>query len=175
MKKLIAIGLLCLFTYHLLRNHVAEWAVVHCHNHVLPPHSDGQRVIIKLPISLPYTAEWQSDGNHQLIRNQHEFYNIVEQRYENDTLYTVLQSNQAARDQFFALADMVQQETEVSSPASDLLKLLKNLSDYYYFSTSGQAVEAVFYTCAVSKMAVCARACYLSPVSSIPTPPPQVA
>lgn len=174
MKKLIAIGLLCLFTYHLMRNQVAEWAVLHCHNHTLPQHPGGQQVVIKLPVSLPYTAEWQSDGNHQLIRNQNEFYNIVEQRYENDTLYTVLQSNQAARDQFFALADMVQQETEAPSPVSGLLKLLKSLSDYY-FPTSWQAVKAVFYIGAVTQTTGYKSACYLSPVSSILTPPPQVA
>ncbi|WP_250630307.1 hypothetical protein [Rhodoflexus caldus] len=173
MKKLIAIGLLCLFTYHLLRHHAAEWLVWHCHNHVLPQYS-GQKVVIKLPVSLPYTAEWQSDGNHQLIRNRNEFYNIVEQRYENDTLYTVLQSNQAAREQFFALADMVQQETEAPSPVSSALKLLKNLSDYYFFA-SLSVIEVIFYTSSTIQTAGYVGVCYCSPVSSIPTPPPQAA
>ncbi len=87
--------------------------------------------VVKLPISLPYTSSWEnSDGQDGLIRDGDSFYNVVHQRYANDTLYTVLKTNQNARDQFFALADQMQQlDAEQSAPKSPLGYLLKLLQE----------------------------------------------
>ena len=58
------------------------------------------------------------------------FYNVVRQHYANDTLYTLLKTNQSARERFSDLADQFQQlnndQEATQSPLSRLLKLLKD-------------------------------------------------
>ena len=69
-----------------------------------------ERITLKVPLALPYGTTWNNDSPEGLIRYEGDFYNIVEQRYENDSLYTVMQANLSAREHFFALADRIQQE-----------------------------------------------------------------
>lgn len=69
-----------------------------------------ERITLKVPLALPYGTTWNNDSPEGLIHFEGDFYNIVEQHYENDSLYTVMQANLSAREQFFALADRIQQE-----------------------------------------------------------------
>ena len=87
--------------------------------------------MVKLPISLPYTADWENpDGQDGLVQDGDEFYNIVHQQYANDTLYTLLKTNQNARARFVDLAEQLQQlndeQAVPKNPLSQLLKLLKD-------------------------------------------------
>lgn len=87
--------------------------------------------MVKLPISLPYTASWENpDGSDGLVQDGNEFYNIVHQHYANDTLYTLLKTNQNAKERFDSLADQLQQlDDEDSSPGTPGGRLLKLLKD----------------------------------------------
>jgi hypothetical protein len=54
-----------------------------------------------MPVSLPYATAWEdTSGKEGLIQHGDHFYNIVEQRYQNDTLYTTLKTNISAREHF---------------------------------------------------------------------------
>ncbi|GAB3543899.1 hypothetical protein GCM10027577_13560 [Spirosoma fluminis] len=101
-----------------------------------PVEADDQWKVVKLPISLPYTASWENtDGQDGLIQDGDNFYNIVSQRYVNDTLYTTLKTNQNAKERFFELAEQWQQlsddQTPPKSPLSQLLKMLKHRLNTY--------------------------------------------
>ena len=92
--------------------------------------------LIKLPLSLPYVSHWENeDGKAGLIQDGKEFYNVVHQRYENDTLYTLLKTNQNAKERFFELVDQLQQFTENTdqpeSPKTPIGRLLKLLKDRF--------------------------------------------
>ncbi|GAB3969344.1 hypothetical protein GCM10028806_15320 [Spirosoma terrae] len=90
--------------------------------------------LLKLPLSLPYVSPWENeDGRAGLIQDGNEFYNVVHQRYANDTLYTLLKTNQNAKERFFELVDQLQQFTDNTdqsespkTPVGRLLKLLKD-------------------------------------------------
>ena len=69
-----------------------------------------ERITLKVPLAIPYGTTWNNDTPEGLIHYEGDYYNIVEQRYENDSLYTVMQANLSAREQFFALAERLQQE-----------------------------------------------------------------
>ena len=135
--------------------------------------------VVKLPISLPYTSSWDNpDGQHGLIRDGDAFYNVVHQQYANDTLYTLLKTNQNARDRFFDLASQMQQlDTEqaaTKSPLSRLLKLLQERITTYLLPTSWQLSQPV-----ASLLTVCAGAfapllTYGNVNLSCPAPPPKV-
>lgn len=102
-----------------------------------------QTVKMHLP-TLPYNTTWQNtDGQDGLIRHGDDFYNVTEQRHENDTLYVTLKTNQHARDRFFELANMIQEITDQStdSPESPLSKALKLLNDLLKVYLPNTAME----------------------------------
>ncbi|CCH53137.1 hypothetical protein BN8_02209 [Fibrisoma limi BUZ 3] len=129
-RVLLAIGLLLLLLYHTIGVSVAVWCFEESYEVTSPVSSGDEWKVVKIPISLPYTMSWENpDGQTGLVQEGDEFYNIAHQRYENDTLYTVLKTNRNARDRFVELADQVnqlvnQESAPAKHPLSGLLKLL---------------------------------------------------
>lgn len=69
---------------------------------------EDEQIVIKVHASLPYTGNWEeSDPEQKCFKVGEEFYNVVERRYENDTLYFTLQRNLNARDKFDALSTIM--------------------------------------------------------------------
>ncbi|HOY03878.1 MAG TPA: hypothetical protein PLO67_00675 [Saprospiraceae bacterium] len=69
---------------------------------------EDEQIVIKVHASLPYTGNWEeSDPEQKCFKVGEEFYNVVERRYENDTLYFTLQRNLNARDKFDALSTIL--------------------------------------------------------------------
>ena len=131
MKALTAVGFLGLLLYQLVGLPLAVLTFEQSYESATPTRLADEWKLVKLPISLPYTNSWENpDGQAGLVRDGDEFYNIVHQRYANDTLYTLLKTNQNARERFFDLADQLQQldtaQKATQSPLSRLLKLLKD-------------------------------------------------
>ncbi len=92
---------------------------------------EWQTLKMHLP-TLPYNTTWKNaEGQEGLIRHGDEFYNVTEQRHENDTLYVTMKTNQTARDRFFELADQIQELTDQTSqlPDSPIGKAVKLLSE----------------------------------------------
>ncbi len=113
-----------------------------------PVSADDEWKMVKLPISLPYTNSWENpDGSAGLIRDGNQFYNVVRQHYANDTLYTLLKTNQNARARFFDLAEQLQQydndQEPAKSPLSQLLKLLKDRLTTYLLPSVWQLAQPI--------------------------------
>jgi hypothetical protein len=130
-KSFVAIGFLTLLLYHLIGLPLAVLTFEQSYELATPVSLADQWKIVKLPISLPYTTTWENtDGQDGLIQDGNDFYNIVRQHYANDTLYTLLKTNQSAKARFFDLADQLQQlnndQQATQSPLSRLIKLLKD-------------------------------------------------
>ncbi len=149
-----------------------------------PVMQNDEWIVVKVPISLPYTASWQNtDGQQGLIRMGDQFYNITEQKYANDTLYTVMKTNIGARDRFFALADEIKQivdrditeSQQQKSPFTQVVKLLNQWAKVYLpFSSENLFLNPSFLIANSSKSS------YISPFCSqlsypVLTPPPEFA
>lgn len=136
MRSLTAIGFLVLLIYHLIGLPVAVLTFDQSYESAAPVSGVDRWKLVKLPIALPYTAAWENpDGQEGLIQEGDEFYNIVHQQYANDTLYTLLKTNQNARERFVELAEQLQVlntgQTAPKTPLGRLLKLLKDrLTNY---------------------------------------------
>lgn len=66
------------------------------------------QIEIKMHAPLPYTSNWEeTDPVQKCFKLGDEFYNVVERRYESDTLYFTLQRNLNARDKFDALSSIL--------------------------------------------------------------------
>ena len=134
MKSFAAIGFLILLLYHLIGLPLAVLTFEQSYESATPVSLADQWKIVKLPIALPYTSTWENtDGQDGLIQDGNDFYNIVRQHYANDTLYTLLKTNQSARERFADLADQFQQinndQPATRSPLSRLLKLSERPAD----------------------------------------------
>ncbi len=70
--------------------------------------ANDEQIEIKVHASLPYTGNFEeTDPVQKCFKLGEEFYNVVERRYENDTLYFTLQRNISARDKFDALSSIL--------------------------------------------------------------------
>ncbi|GAB4035177.1 hypothetical protein [Spirosoma gilvum] len=132
MKTLTAIGFFVLLLYHWIGLPLAVITFEQGYESAAPISANDRWKVVKLPISLPYTSGWENaDGHEGLIQEGDEFYNIVHQRYANDTLYTVLKTNQNAKERFFDLAEQLQEMggDDQALPKTPLGRLLKLLSE----------------------------------------------
>ena len=126
----------------MLGQSVSVWCLEAFYNTPESSLLSDERITLKVPLALPYGTTWNNDSPEGLIRYEGDFYNIVEQRYENDSLYTVMRVNLSAREQFFALADRIQQEFghDINKAGNPLEKSSKVFSTAikHYLSTRRQ-------------------------------------
>lgn len=144
----------------------------------LASNADAYKVV-KLPISLPYTSSWDNpDGQDGLVRDGNNFYNVVHQQYANDTLYTLLKTNQNARDRFFDLANQMQQldteQTATPSPLSRLLKLLQERITTYLLPTNWHLSQPVASIQTTRTGCTSPLLAYGSVDLACPSPPPKL-
>ncbi|MDI9876451.1 hypothetical protein [Flectobacillus rivi] len=90
-----------------------------------------------MPIALPYSGDFANLTKHEgLIEYQGEFYNIIEQHYSNDTLYTKIKTNNKAKQKYQSLSDdfslqFSDNHSSKSTPLKKALELCKSLSSSY--------------------------------------------
>ncbi len=70
--------------------------------------TNDQQIEVKIYAPLPYGTNWEEiDPIQKSFKKGDAFYNMVERRYVNDTLYFTLQRNLNAHDAFDALSTIV--------------------------------------------------------------------
>lgn len=68
-----------------------------------------EQISVKIYAPLPYGANWEEeDPIQKIFKKGDAFYNVVERRYVNDTLYFTLQRNLNAHDAFDALSSIIE-------------------------------------------------------------------
>jgi hypothetical protein len=94
-------------------------------------------MVVKIPISLPYQTDWEAPREVEgELRQGDEFYQMVDQKMENDTLYTTIVADQNARDRFFDLANQVSEHlSDEPEKAPAKSKLIQTLVKEYCAST----------------------------------------
>jgi len=98
-----------------------------------------ETVVVKIPINLPYQTDWVSaeevDGS---VRQGDEFYEMKSRKVENDTLVTVMVKDRNARENFFDLAEQVNEHlTDEPGSTPVKTKLINTLVKEYCAQSSG--------------------------------------
>lgn len=98
-----------------------------------------ETVVVKIPINLPYQTDWVSaeevDGS---VRQGDEFYEMKSRKVENDTLVTVMVKDRNARENFFDLAEQVNEHlTDEPGTTPVKTKLINTLVKEYCAQSSG--------------------------------------
>ena len=99
-------------------------------------YSQEETVTIKIPFNLPYQSEGKTFERLQgEFQHQGEFYKLVKQKVENDTLYVVCIKDKKEKKIFNFMADMVKFSTDLPT-SSQNMKLLSSLIKDYIPSVS---------------------------------------
>ncbi|MBA4853157.1 hypothetical protein [Emticicia sp. BO119] len=135
MKKIASIGLLLLLLYNMFGLTITMLFFETNYRTNSNVIFDDKWKIIKIPTTSK-DVHYRNGHKEGLIRSGNDFYNIMHEYQENDTLYVILKSNQNAQERFAELASMVQgmtaPDSDISrSPLGKLIKLLGDLQKVY--------------------------------------------
>lgn len=98
---------------------------------------EGDKLVFKMQLSLPYQSEWKNelnDGNTAIFEG--EFFKSYEQVYHGDTLYTYYKRLDLSRDNIMALMNKVHENLNLFSEknkttSQKALEFSKNLAKDY--------------------------------------------
>ncbi len=109
MRLLFTISLLAVLLYKISEPLVMSLHYTRALETPLPRAAmNDEQIEIKVHAPLPYTGNFEeTDPVQKCFKLGDDFYNVVERRYENDTLYFTLQRNISARDKFDALSSIL--------------------------------------------------------------------
>lgn len=151
MKRLLPIALLALLLYNTFGLAIAVLCFDKHFETASTDKNPSKRAVLAIPApSLPYTTSWENeDGTAGLVKKDGEFYNIVHQKIENDTLFVTLQTNASARERFIELAgsmnDLTDSDNRKKSPSDHALKLLKSfVKSYLPIETKSELAQINF-------------------------------
>jgi hypothetical protein len=181
LRRLASIGLLALLLYNMFG---PSFAVLFFEKDYQIAASDmpGQRLVVKMFLpSLPYSGNLEITENIEgLVRQDGQFYNPTHVLHENDTLYVTLQSNEAARDHFFELANAIQvlNDTQADLSKSPYGKAMEQLSSLLKIYIPNIQKFPVYAESIIEEMrpSTCNHfmaAHYLSHQTSLASPPPE--
>jgi hypothetical protein len=139
---------------------------------------DAQTREVKIYHPLPYHNATEVEKEvSSLYQEGDKFYNVVEQRFQNDTFYIKIQDNLSARERFFALGNAVKDLKSTSKDENKTpSKSTFSLEDFskFYFPSTAPAIErgAKIHIVYIKSLPENYLFHYLSPSLSTPTPPP---
>lgn len=139
MRRFLAFMLLALFLFNTVGYYALYQAVRNQSNHALlkrldqDSYREEETVTIKLPLAIPY---YQSDTEYQRVNgsfeHQGEFFKLVKQKIEQDTLFIVCIRDHAAEKLFNLVSDFTKIVNDLpASSKSGVLKLLGSFSKDY--------------------------------------------
>jgi hypothetical protein len=136
MKKILAIMLFSVLLYQaggFALQYLSDGNTV-----AIDPQTE-ETVVVKIPINLPYQTDWvneeEVDGS---VRQGDEFYEMKSRKVENDTLVTVMVKDRNARENFFDLAEQVNEHlTDEPGTTPVKTKLINTLVKEYCAQSSG--------------------------------------
>lgn len=131
MKKILSIWLFFILLYQ--AGGFALQYLAPMESEAIPMDGNAETMVVKIPISLPYQTNWEAPREAEgELRKGDEFYQMVDQKMENDTLYTTIVADQNARDRFFDLANQVSEHlSDQPEKAPAKSKLIQTLVKEY--------------------------------------------
>ncbi|MEO6285593.1 MAG: hypothetical protein ABIN80_30070 [Dyadobacter sp.] len=178
MKRLVPIALLGLLLYHTFGLAVAVLCFDKQFENVSTAYDTAIPEVMAVAVpSLPYTDSWENEnGTPGLVKKNGEFYNVIHQKIENDTLYVTLQPNVSARERFVELAEnmnhLSDQKQKSESTSDRAVKLLNELLKCYLpFSPKSILHPDIYITNLSIDFPYCAGSA-TAPLLSTIVPPP---
>ncbi|HZY79060.1 MAG TPA: hypothetical protein VFE50_06015 [Cyclobacteriaceae bacterium] len=132
---------------------------------------ESETITIRVPLALPYQSDWSSfqrvDGDFE---KDGEFYNLVKQKIERDTLIIIAVKDHREATLFESLTNYVQSHTD--TPLSEKAgKMIDNLAKDFLFNKSELTVDCIGWFLETSFEAV--DYSVLTAATDVHSPPPR--
>jgi len=176
MKKAVSIFLIFIFLFNVIGYYGICAGLLLKANHRANQqiednnYDHAQTITVKIPLTLPYPVQNEFEHVSGDFEHKGEFYKLVEQKYENDTVYVVCLKNNEKKKALAVLNDVVKQSANQSSSNQDAKTLATILKDYNpvteeFVIQPLQSLDASKYIPVVTNN-------ILSQILPVPTPPP---
>lgn len=179
MKKIFSITLLALFLFQFigyyfvymgLRYQAKSEMILRLDSR---DYSDKETITLKIPFSLPY---WMDSKDYERVNGEFqyagEFYKLVKQKLEKDTLYVVCIKDVTEKRLFHAMADYVKLSNDQPSSSHQTLTLLSSLMKDFVKSVQTEISISQGW----SRECSFAEPCFelLTTTSPVSAPPPEI-
>lgn len=131
----------------------------------------SQTVTVKIPLSLPYPTQNAFERISGDFEHNGQYYKLVQQKYENDTLFVVCLKDNEKKQALAVLQDIVKQSTD-QSPTNQTTKSLVGLLKDYNPVTEEIVIQSPVILDGIMPSARVTDKKLLSLELSVPTPPP---
>jgi hypothetical protein len=105
-------------------------------------YSSEETVTLKIPLTLPY---WMTARDYERVNGEFqyegEFYKMVEQKLENDTLYVVCIKDARERKLYEAMSDYVKLTNDLPASTQKNVKLFNSLMKDYVKGFGGEILK----------------------------------
>lgn len=141
MKKVVSIILLLVFLFNVGGYHIVFWGLRLQTDQQLAKRLDAElydqdeTLEIKIPLSLPYPVYGRHfERVNGAFEHNGEFFKLIKQRHENDTLYVICIRDRATRQLVNTMKDYVQLTSGLdnSTPTEKALNYLTHLVKDFY-------------------------------------------
>jgi hypothetical protein len=171
--------LLSIFLFNVGGYYVVLWALRQHSNIVLSQRVDAEMysidetIELKIPLTLPY--QLQEERNFERAQGKFEyrgeFYTLVKQKFQNDTLHIVCIKNDAEKRIVSSMTDYVKLSNDLPGASKKAVTFLgKLLKD---FNPSAEALVCETERWSRDIIYTDARLVCISPIRSLTTPPPK--
>jgi hypothetical protein len=137
MKKIVAISLIWIFLFNVIGYYGIYAGMLHQSNKKAEQqiednnYDKSQTITFKIPLTLPYPVQNGFERLSGDFEHEGEFYKLVEQKYENDTVYIVCLRNNEVKKALEVANDFVKQSTDQSPSSNQNTKTLTGLLKDY--------------------------------------------
>ncbi len=177
MKKVISIFLIQIFLFNVIGYYGVYAGMMHSANNKADQAIENnsydlsETVTIKIPLTLPYPVQNGFERVSGDFEYNGEFYKLVQQKYENDTVFVVCLRNDDQKKAVEVLSDLVKQSTDQSPASNQNTKTLTGLlKDYNPVIEEIELSERIAISVSPSFESTDSRV--LNQDYPVPTPPP---
>jgi hypothetical protein len=155
LKKAVSILLLFIFLFNVGGYYIVFWALRFQSNEALVArldnnqYSETETVEIRIPVSLPYASAQQRDFERTKGRFEYkgEFYTLVKQKYQSDTLYIVCIKNHQEKELVKTMKEYSKLSNDLPGTSKKAMNVLgKLLKEYHSLSEIGQVIDQNAWT-----------------------------
>lgn len=179
MRRLIAISLLIIFLFNVGGYYVVFWGMLKGAESDLKVRLDEERyqhdelMELIIPVTLPYPVQ---ENTYRRVtgkfEHEGEFYQLVQQRFEGDTLFITCIKDKQQKRLHSTFRDYVKLINDLPASSKKTLNFFSKLISYFYHSPSINTIEEGGWV-AIIPFSVLTFSKSTSN-SSIPSPPPEV-
>ena len=143
MKRFFSILLLSVFLFNVVGYYPVFWGLKYRARMEMNQRLDDENynaeetVTIKIPLTVPYNTFGQDYERMTGSFEHHgEFFNLIKQKLEKDTLYIVCIKDRKEKQLHAAMTDFIKLSTDIPTSSQQTLKLLSGLIKDYIPATS---------------------------------------